>query len=102
MPAVNAVTSISRNMAQFALSLTYDQIPESSRVEAKRFLLDSVGCALAALDHEDMRQAYEFVQALGGNEQATIIGHGAKTNRGNAALMNSLLIRAMDYTDIYW
>jgi len=94
--------SISRKMAQFALSLQYDQIPEPSLKEAKRFLLDSVGCALAALDHEDMQQAYEYVQRLGGNEQATIIGHGTKTNLGNAALMNSLLIRAMDYNDIYW
>ena len=89
-------------MAQFALSLQYDQIPEPSLKEAKRFLLDSVGCALAALDHEDMQQAYEYVEQLGGNEQATIIGHGTKTNLGNAALMNSLLIRAMDYNDIYW
>jgi len=94
--------SISRKMAQFALSLEYDQIPEASRKEAKRFLVDSVGCALAALDHEDMRQAYEFVRTLGGLEQATIIGHGTRTNLGNAALMNALLIRAMDYNDIYW
>ncbi len=94
--------SISRKMAQFALSLTYDRIPEPARKEAKRFLLDSVGCALAALDHEDMRQAYEHVQALGGREQATVIGHGTRTNLGNAALMNALLIRAMDYNDIYW
>jgi 2-methylcitrate dehydratase len=94
--------SISRLMARFALSLTYDAIPESARKEAKRFLLDSVGCALAALDHEDMRQAYEFVCGLGGTEQASIIGHGTVTNMGNAALMNALLIRAMDYNDIYW
>ena len=94
--------SISRTMAQFALSLRYDQIPEPSVKEAKRFLLDSVGCALAALDHEDMRQAYAFVEGLGGTEQATVIGHGSRTNMGNAALMNALLIRAMDYNDIYW
>jgi len=94
--------SISRKMAQFALSLTYDQIPEPARKEAKRFLFDSVGCALGALDHEDMRQAYGFVRQLGGTEQATVIGHGTKTNMGNAALMNALLIRAMDYNDIYW
>jgi 2-methylcitrate dehydratase len=96
------MSSISRKMAQFALTLTYDQIPESARKEAKRFLLDSVGCALAALDHEDMRQANEYVRMLGGAEQATVLGHGYKTNLGNAALMNSLLIRAMDYNDIYW
>jgi 2-methylcitrate dehydratase len=94
--------SISRRMAQFALSLQYDRIPAASAKEAKRFLLDSVGCALAALDHEDMQQAYDFVQALGGAKQSTIIGHGTKTNMPNAALMNALLIRAMDYNDIYW
>jgi 2-methylcitrate dehydratase len=94
--------SISRKMARFALSLTYDQIPEPARKEAKRFLLDSVGCALAALDHEDMRQAYDYIQMFGGHEHATVIGHGVKTNLGNATLMNALLIRAMDYNDIYW
>ena len=94
--------SISRKMAQFALSLTYDQIPQASRKEAKRFMLDSVGCALAAVDNEDMRQAFEYIQMLGGHEQASVIGHGIKTNLGNATLMNALLIRAMDYNDIYW
>jgi 2-methylcitrate dehydratase len=94
--------SISRRMARFALSLTYDRIPEPARKEAKRFLLDSVGCALAALDHEDMLQAYEHIEELGGRTQASIIGHGTKTNMSNAALMNALLIRAMDYNDIYW
>ena len=94
--------SISRKLARFARSLHYDAIPEPARKEAKRFLLDSVGCALAALDHEDMRQAYRYVEQLGGNQQATIIGHGTRTNAPNAALMNALLLRAMDYNDIYW
>jgi 2-methylcitrate dehydratase len=94
--------SISRQMAKFSRSLTYDAIPKPARKEAKRFLLDSVGCALAALDLEDMQSAYRYVQALGGKKQASIIGHGTKTNMPNAALMDALLIRAMDYNDIYW
>ena len=94
--------SISRKLARFTRSLSYEDIPEPARKEAKRFLLDSIGCAFAALDHEDMMQAYSYIQRLGGAEQATIIGHGTQTNAPNAALMNSLLIRAMDYNDIYW
>jgi 2-methylcitrate dehydratase len=94
--------SISRRMARFARSLTYDAIPEDARREAKRFLLDSVGCALAALDLEDMEAAHRYVAELGGAAQATVIGHGTRTNMPNAALMNSLLVRAMDYNDIYW
>ncbi|MGQ9477656.1 MAG: MmgE/PrpD family protein [Candidatus Bipolaricaulia bacterium] len=89
-------------MARFALSLSYEAIPEEARREAKRFLLDSLGCALAALDLPDIRAAYRFIRGLGGRRQATIIGFGTRTNLPNAALMNSLLIRALDYNDIYW
>ncbi|MCK4393978.1 MmgE/PrpD family protein, partial [Candidatus Bipolaricaulota bacterium] len=60
------------------------------------------GCALAALDLPDMKAAYRYIKELGGIKQATIIGHGTQTNMPNAALMNALLIRAMDYNDIYW
>lgn len=94
--------SISRKLARFACTLRYEEIPEPARKEAKRFLLDSIGCALAAIDHDDMRQAYSYVEQLGGSDQATIIGHGTRTNAPNAALMNALLVRAMDYNDIYW
>ncbi|UCF09455.1 MAG: MmgE/PrpD family protein, partial [Candidatus Bipolaricaulota bacterium] len=96
------MTSISRKMSRFALDLQYDAIPENARHEAKRFLLDSVGCALAALDLEDMQAAHRYIVELGGTEQATIIGHGTRTNMANATLMNALLVRAMDYNDIYW
>jgi len=94
--------SISRSMARFARELTYDTIPEAARREAKRFLLDSVGCALAALDLEDMEAAHRYVLDLGGAQQATVIGHGTRTSMPNATLMNALLVRAMDYNDIYW
>ncbi len=94
--------SISREMARFARSLSYEAIPEAARREATRFLLDSVGCGLAALDLPDMRAAYRYVRSLGGRRQATIIGHGTRTTLPDAALMNALLIRALDYNDIYW
>jgi len=94
--------SISHKMAQFALQLQYENIPPEAVKEAKRFLLDSVGCALAAVSNEDMDNAFQYIQALGGHEQATVIGYGYKTNIPNAALMNALLIRALDYNDIYW
>ncbi|MBU7046242.1 MAG: MmgE/PrpD family protein, partial [Theionarchaea archaeon] len=78
--------SISNAMAEFAVNLQYKDIPAEAVKEAKRFLLDSIGCALAAVDNEDMNKALQYIKALGGHEQAT----------------NSLLIRALDYNDIYW
>lgn len=94
--------SITRTLAKFARSLSYEAIPQPVRREVKRFLLDSVGCGLAAVDLPDMRAAHRYIERLGGTAEATVIGSGTRTNLPNAALMNALLIRAMDYNDIYW
>jgi 2-methylcitrate dehydratase len=94
--------TISQKWAKFALKLKYKDIPSEALKEAKRFLLDSVGCALSALDNKDMQAAFNYIQDLGGEKQTTVFGWGLKTNLPLATLMNSLLIRARDYNDIYW
>ena len=94
--------TISQRWAKFALGLNYENIPSEALEEAKRFLLDSVGCAFSALDNKDIQAAYNYIQDLGGKEQATIIGWGTKENLPQATLINSLLVRALDYNDIYW
>ncbi|MBE9524960.1 MAG: MmgE/PrpD family protein, partial [Chloroflexi bacterium] len=96
------MTSLSHQMAQFVINLKYEDIPAEAVKEAKRFLLDSIGCALAAVKNEDMLAMYRFTEKLGGTPEATIIGTGEITNAPNAALMNCLLTRALDYNDIYW
>jgi 2-methylcitrate dehydratase len=89
-------------MAEFTLQLQYEDLPPEVIREAKRFLLDSIGCALAAVRSEDMQAMHRFIEGLGGKEEATVIGSGHRTNAPNAALMNCLLTRALDYNDIYW
>jgi len=96
------MSSLSGKMAKFAIDLQYQDIPDESIWEAKRFLLDSVGCALAAVNNEDMAAMYRFTEKLGGTPEASVIGRDFKTNAANAALMNCLLTRALDYNDIYW
>ncbi len=94
--------SLTRRMAEYAVGLRYDDLPADDVKEAKRFLLDSVGCALAAVRNPDMAAMYRFIRRQGGTPEATLIGTGEKTNAANASLMNSLLIRALDYNDIFW
>jgi len=96
------MSSLSGQMAKFAIDLQYQDIPDESIWEAKRFLLDSMGCALAAVNNEDMAAMYRFTEKLGGTPEASVIGRDFKTNAANAALMNCLLTRALDYNDIYW
>ncbi|MFN2113501.1 MAG: MmgE/PrpD family protein [Anaerolineales bacterium] len=96
------MSSLSGKLAQFTLDLKFEDIPKEDVWEAKRFLLDSMGCALAAVNNEDMEHMYRFTEKLGGVPEASMVGREEKTNAPNAALMNCLLTRAMDYNDIYW
>jgi 2-methylcitrate dehydratase len=93
---------MTHDLAQFTVDLTYDRIPNDAQAAAKRFVFDSMGCALGGLKQEDPQIYRRVLEFLGGNEHATIIGTAAKTSLVQAALINSLLIRVMDYNDIYW
>ena len=96
------MTSISKQLADFVYDLQYEKIPADAVKEAKRFLLDSIGCALAAVHLEEMQAFQRYLEKLGGSPQATVIGSGLRTDPASAALMNCLLTRALDYNDIYW
>jgi 2-methylcitrate dehydratase len=94
--------NLSAELARFTTHLNLKAVPGSAVKEAKRFLLDSVGCALAGWKNEDMQAMHRYISGQGGNPTATVIASGLRTNSANAALMNSSLIRALDYNDIYW
>lgn len=94
--------SIARMFAEFAVNLKFEDLSPEVVLSAKRFLLDSVGCALRGTRSSDCAILLRLLNQLGGTPEATIIGDGSKTNCWNAALANSLLIRVLDYNDIYW
>jgi len=96
------MNTISRQWADFAVTLHYGMLPAAVVTEAKRFLFDSLGCALGGYLVEDARIYLEVLRAMGGKPESTVIGSGEKTSANLAALANSLMIRTMDYNDIYW
>jgi 2-methylcitrate dehydratase len=70
--------------------------------QAKRFLLDSLGCALGGYQQHDVEIALGVLDEIGGGGRATVIGTGKRTDAVSASLANALMIRCMDYNDIYW
>ncbi len=99
---VDVKKSISRTWAEFAAQLKFEQIDTESVVHAKRFLVDSCGCALGGFHHEDVQIMRKVITDFGGNNKCTIWSSGEKTSAYFATLINSLAIRVMDYNDIYW
>jgi 2-methylcitrate dehydratase len=94
--------SISRQIAEFALKLKYEDLPENIINEVKRYLYDSVGCAYGGYHTKDVNILRDIYLKMGGAEEVTLIGFGDKIPAVNATLVNSLMIRALDFNDIYW
>lgn len=94
--------SISRTIAEFAVNLQYKDLPKEVIYEVKRYLYDSIGCAFGGYHTKDVRIIRNIYKDMGGTEEATVLVFGDKVPAVNATLVNSLMIRALDFNDIYW
>jgi 2-methylcitrate dehydratase len=94
--------TITAKMARWAAGLEYKQLSQDAIYQAKRFLLDSTGCALGGYQQHDVIIALEVLKEIAGRGPATVIGSGEKVDAVSASLANALMIRCMDYNDIYW
>ncbi|MBZ5705322.1 MAG: MmgE/PrpD family protein [Acidobacteriia bacterium] len=94
--------TISAKMSRWAAGLEYKQLSQDAVYQAKRFLLDSVGCALGGYRQHDVKIALEILDEIAGRGPSTVIGNGKRIDPVSAALANALMIRCMDYNDIYW
>jgi 2-methylcitrate dehydratase len=94
--------TITAKMSRWAASLEYKQLSQEAVYQAKRFLLDSAGCALGGYQQHDVVIALEVLNEIAGRGPATVIGTGKTIDAVSASLANALMIRCMDYNDIYW
>ena len=94
--------SISRQISEFAVNLKYKDLPENVVHEVKRYLYDSIGCAYGAYNTKDVNIIHNIYKKMKGAKEATVIGFGDQFPAVNTTLINSLMIRALDFNDIYW
>jgi len=94
--------TVTARMAEWAAGLTYESISPEAVHEARRYLLDSFGCALGGYQQHDVKIALEVLGETAGRGPATVIGTGESVDAVSASLLNALMVRVMDYNDIYW
>jgi 2-methylcitrate dehydratase len=92
-------TAIAEDIARWLVELRYEELPANVVERAKRVTLDTLGCALGALDAEPVRLARRVVALQGGNRQATVVGVGGKVSCDQAAFLNGMALRYLDYND---
>jgi 2-methylcitrate dehydratase len=91
--------TVAEDMARWIVALRYEQLPANVVAAAKRVLFDTLGCALGGVSAAPVRMAEQVVALQGGNPQATAIGLGRKVSCDQAAFLNGMALRYLDYND---
>src|SRR5512133_3644801 len=98
-PAGTAAT-MAEQMAAFVVWSAYDELSERARSALKIRVLDSLGCALGALDGELDPLLRAQVTDFGGAPHCSLIG-GGRSAPDRAAFYNGALVRYLDFNDGY-
>jgi 2-methylcitrate dehydratase len=92
-------TTVAEDMGKWIAELRYEDLPTAVVEKARRLLLDTVGCALGGFNAESVRFAQETVFLQGGHPHSTLIGLGRKVSADQAAFINGMAIRYLDFND---
>lgn len=92
--------TLAQELARFATGASFSQLSEAALGALKIRVLDSVGCALGALDAEPVGLVRKHLRAFGGAPLCRLIGGGAAPP-DRAALYNGALVRYLDFNDSY-
>ena len=90
-PTIAKKGTITAEMSKWAASLRFEDLSKQAVYQAKRFLLDSVGCALGGYQQHDVVIALEVLREIAGVGNCTVIGSGEKIDPVSASLANALM-----------
>ena len=95
------MTTAAERIAAFTTSLEYDDIPQPVVEAAKLHVLDTLGCGLAASALGIATEGRTAMAELGGEPQASVIGHDGTLPAPSAAFANAMLCHGLDYDDTH-
>ncbi len=92
--------TLADRLADFALSVRFEDLPAEVVAEAKRRLLDAFACAAGALHEPSSTIARSLASRVKGEPGAALIG-GGRSSADWAAFANGVHIRYLDCNDTY-
>lgn len=96
-----AQPTLAQELAHYAYTLRYEDLPASTIHEVKRRFIDSLGCAMGAIGGDPGRIARILAQTVTSTLGATVIGTTHESSPELAAFSNGVHFRYLDYNDTY-
>jgi len=100
-PAAALPNDLTRKLARFIVSARIADMPEAVRHEARRTLLNWVGCAIGGSQHETVTNAVTALTPFFGAGQATLFGRSERTDVLHAAMLNGISSHVLDFDDTH-
>jgi 2-methylcitrate dehydratase PrpD len=88
-------------LGRFVAESRWDDIAPSLRHEAKRSLLNNLGCGLGVAKDPAVTTALAVMRGFSGAPVATVIGQGLKLDPMAAAFVNAIACNLLDYDDTH-
>jgi 2-methylcitrate dehydratase len=93
--------TLAHRLAEYAVGLKFERLPEAVVHEVKRRVIDALGCALGALDEEPCVIARRVAETFSAQRGATLIGTAHRAPSDWATFVNGCLVRYLDFNDTY-
>jgi 2-methylcitrate dehydratase PrpD len=88
---------IEGKVVDYVHSATIREIPQEALKTVKNMVLDVMGTTAAGAEEAGIKALRDFYVGLGGKKEATILVHGERIPAHDAAFVNSVMARALDY-----
>src|SRR4029079_1911426 len=85
----------------FLAGFRFEDLPEAAVHQARRGVLDWIGCALAGSRHRTIDALLSVLQGAGGGGHAPVLGRGITLGQLEAAMANGQMGHLFDYDDTH-
>jgi 2-methylcitrate dehydratase PrpD len=98
--STDAVT-LTKSLCTHLANARFDDLSEAARNEARRGVLDWIGCALAGSGHPTVAKLIAVLEEAGGRPQARVLGRNLRLGFLDAPLANGQMGHILDFDDTH-
>jgi 2-methylcitrate dehydratase PrpD len=92
---------VTRTLARYIADSRYADLPPAVVHEARRALLNWLGCAIGSARYDTVENALLAISPFAGPPQAAVLGRTERLDILNAALINGISSHVLDYDDTH-
>ena len=89
------------DLVNHAAGVKYGDLPQDVVEITKKFILDTLGTAIAGSSAPGSSSVVDLIKDWGGKEESTVMVYGGKVIAPNAAFVNGSMAQALDLDDVH-